>query len=205
MKLTVNTSEIEHFEELMREAPQVLDGWLARADAGAVAQLEAAVKLGTPSCYGTLVNSIFGAPADAPLHGGIVGVSPPADVYGAAVEYGTRPHFPSEGGQIPASLVLWVMKRFGASIQSRARASARAIVKAAGRGKLSKEQKAGIRKGAKVDETLAAATAVAWGIYHHGTPAHHMFSKAIEAEQANIQAIYGVAVDSAFGELQTGL
>jgi len=167
MKLSVNTTDIEHFEELMREAPAILDQHLSVADAGAVAQLEAAVKLGTPSCYGTLVNSIFGAPADAPLHGGVVGVSPPADVYGAAVEYGTRPHFPP-----PSALVLWVKKRFG------------------------------------LDDPKAiesAAWAVARAMSKRGTPGAHMFERAIESEQANIQAIYGVAVDSAFGELQQGV
>jgi len=172
MKLSVNTTDIEHFEELMREAPAILDQHLSVADAGAVAQLEAAVKLGTPSCYGTLVNSIFGAPADAPLHGGMVGVSPPADVYGAAVEYGTRPHFPSERGEIPISLMLWVQKRFGLT---------------------------------SIEKIEAAAKAMQWRIKAHGTPAAWMFRDAIESEQANIQAIYGMAVDSAFGELQQGV
>ena len=172
MKLSVNTTDIEHFEELMREAPAILDDWLARADAGAVAQLEAAVKLGTPSCYGTLVNSIFGAPADAPLHGGMVGVSPPADVYGAAVEYGTRPHFPP-----PSALFLWVKKRFGLTEQKAIESAAWAVARKIAAGTSQGSSRAGV----------------------------HMFEKAIQAEQANIQAIYGVAVDSAFGELQQGV
>jgi hypothetical protein len=203
MKLSVNTTEIEHFEQLMREAPELLDAWLARADAGAVAQLEAAVKLGTPSCYGTLVNSIFGAPADAPLHGGIVGVSPPADVYGAAVEYGTRPHFPP-----PSALVLWVKKKFalkGAAVSAKTLKVMRYVTAellARGKGRSAKAQK---RKVGEAAAIMSAAWAVARAISKRGTPGAHMFERAIESEQANIQAIYGVAVDSAFGELQTGL
>lgn len=61
--------------------------------------------------FGYLVNAI-GTVHDEPLYGEVI-VNPPADVYGAAVEYGTVPHFPPV-----APLIRWVEKKFGTHLSA---------------------------------------------------------------------------------------
>ncbi len=51
-------------------------------------------------------------------------IGPPADVYGAAVEAGTRPHFPP-----PSALVPWVMKKFNPNSEQEAMQIAWAIAR----------------------------------------------------------------------------
>lgn len=62
-------------------------------------------------------------------------IGPPADVYGAAVEAGTRPHFPP-----PDALIPWVIKKFNPNSDAEAREIAwliaRAIAKRGTKGQL---------------------------------------------------------------------
>ncbi len=116
MKISVDMSKIERYAELIAQFPEVLGAHLETASVRSTAFLEAQVKhfISTPFgakppaiAYGFLVNSVYGEPREAPPYGGIVAVHPPADVYAAAVEYGTRPHFPPI-----AALVPWVKRKF---------------------------------------------------------------------------------------------
>jgi hypothetical protein len=54
----------------------------------------------------------------------VIGVHPPADVYAAPVETGTRPHFPP-----PSALLLWVQKKLGIEDEKKALSVAFAIAK----------------------------------------------------------------------------
>lgn len=74
--------------------------------------------------YGFLVNSVFAEISPEPLIGGTIAVHPPADVYAAPVEYGSRAHFPPV-----AALVPWVKRKFGIKDEAEAEAAAFAVAR----------------------------------------------------------------------------
>lgn len=107
----------EKFRQALESADPVIAEHMEHASILATAELEAVIKdlILTPYgakppavAYGTLAGAIFGEAHPAPLYGGTVAVHPPADVYAAPVETGTRPHFPPVN-----ALLLWVKKKFG--------------------------------------------------------------------------------------------
>lgn len=128
--------DVDKYRQALEAAPEVLEKHFGRASVIATAGLEARVKELIAARYGekpaavafgTLVNSVFGEPrTDHPVFGGVVSVSPPADVYAAPVETGARAHFPP-----PQALYAWVKKKFGttdeAEIKSIAFVIARSI------------------------------------------------------------------------------
>lgn len=121
-------------KRLLEEAPRAFHQALDRGMAAGVLMLEGDVErnIGTPYegkpaavAFGTLVNHIFGEVVDHELDvSGFVGIAPPADVYGAAVETGTRPHFPPVDALIP-----WVKKKFDVKNESQARSIAYCIAR----------------------------------------------------------------------------
>jgi hypothetical protein len=132
MELNVKLDS-EKFEQAMRDGPEIVDQHLELASIKATAALQAKVQefIGSafgekPAavCYGTLIGAIYGEPYQGPVYGGLVAVSPPADVYAACVEYGTRPHFPPVDALLP-----WVKKKFGTRDEGEARQIAFAIAR----------------------------------------------------------------------------
>ena len=75
---------------------------------------------------GNLVNAIFSEFQTAPgiLGRVVVAAGPPADVYAAPVETGSRPHMPPV-----SALLLWVQKKFGIEDEKQALSIAWAVAK----------------------------------------------------------------------------
>ncbi len=76
---------------------------------------------GTPvGATGNLAHSVFPhLEQNADLFTEIISNGPPADIYAAPVNFGTKPHFPPYEALIP-----WVIKKFGATDEKTARSIA---------------------------------------------------------------------------------
>jgi hypothetical protein len=85
---------------------------------------EQLVAMHTPvGATGNLASGIFSSlHKEGPLMHEVIAVGPPADVYAAAVEEGTRPHMPP-----PSSLLLWVKQKLHVSNEKQALSIAFAI------------------------------------------------------------------------------
>lgn len=75
--------------------------------------------------FGQLVNSVHGDIVEGgSVNTVVIAAHPPADVYAAPVETGTRPHFPP-----PSALVPWVKLKLGAASDKEALSIAFAVAK----------------------------------------------------------------------------
>jgi hypothetical protein len=111
MKVTI---ESEEAREMLERAPEAIADAVARALELAALQIEERVgenirkPFGSKPpavAFGILANSVFSQATETHAE---IALHAPADVYGAAVEYGTRAHFPPT-----AALERWVMKKLG--------------------------------------------------------------------------------------------
>ncbi len=132
--LTINANlDVGRLRQAIAASPEITADHLERASILSTLQVEATVKENIAAaygakpaavCYGTLLNSVYGEPCLSPRYGGIVTVAPPADVYAAPVEFGSRPHFPP-----PEALYAWVKKRFGLEKETEIKSAAWAVAR----------------------------------------------------------------------------
>lgn len=87
---------------------------------------EQLVAMHTPiGATGNLASGIFSAlHKEGPVLHEVIAVGPPADVYAAAVEDGTRPHMPP-----PSALLLWVKQKLNVANEKQALSIAFAIAR----------------------------------------------------------------------------
>lgn len=129
---------------------------------------------GATVATGTLMGSVFSEMRGtaAEIHG-VVAVSPPADRYALVVETGRRP-----GARMPPAeaLILWVRQKLSTGIGAAATVT----------GKSGKPQRS---RGKAGSAERALAFVVARSIGRKGFPGVHMFERAFQEQQQNVQQI----------------
>jgi len=146
----------------------------------------------TPHAFGTLRNSMHGNVTASALaiRGQVVTASP----YGAAVEFGSKPHWPPIG-----PLELWVKRKFagkGSMMQLEAhdiaRIQRRDVSLALSRGRFAGRH--ALAEGDVKEKMIRqAAFLVARKISRVGTKGHHMFGKGWAASVSNVERMLEAA------------
>ena len=115
---TLRVHGVEETSDLVRDS--VLSGMRNGMEKIGVVG-EQLVVSGTPvGATGNLAQSVFSEFRPEPMRMvEVIAAGPPADVYAAPVETGTRPHFPPVN-----ALLLWVKQKFGITDESEARSVA---------------------------------------------------------------------------------
>lgn len=110
--------EAEEVKRMLREAPERISAALARGVELALGLFHSAVVTNIERAHGAkppaiafsvLVNAVA-TKHEVPLYGEVF-VAPPADVYAAVVEFGSRPHWPPR-----EPIIRWVKKKFGKNL-----------------------------------------------------------------------------------------